>query len=127
MSDKERMERLKKNSTDMIFFVEVFGRYGQQKIFIVFYNSSEVLKNFNILSFFLVLCSLDPTRLLLTFGACTTTQDKLHGNTALHWAILAQNHTAVSTLIMHGASLDIANAQVRTILCIKLLSLLSHR
>ncbi|PSN53756.1 Palmitoyltransferase Hip14 [Blattella germanica] len=58
--------------------------------------------------------SLDPTRLLLTFGACTTTQDKLHGNTALHWAILAQNHTAVSTLVMHGASLDIANAQGET-------------
>jgi len=77
------------------------------------------LKYFNILSFFfLVHCSLDPTRLLLTFGACTTTQDKLHGNTALHWAILAQNHTAVSTLVMHGASLDIANAQVRTVLYI---------
>lgn len=57
-------------------------------------------------------CSLDPTRLLLTFGACTTTQDKLHGNTALHWAILAQNHTAVSTLVMQGASLDITNVQV---------------
>lgn len=55
--------------------------------------------------------SLDPTRLLLTFGACTTTQDKLHGNTALHWAILAQNHTAVSTLVMLGATLDITNAQ----------------
>ena len=82
------------------------------------YSSFGVLKDFNILSFFLLHCSLDPTRLLLTFGACTTTQDKLHGNTALHWAILAQNHTAVSTLIMHGASLDIANAQVRTILCI---------
>jgi ankyrin repeat protein len=39
-------------------------------------------------------------------------QDKLHGNTALHWAILAQNHTAVSILVMHGASLDITNAQV---------------
>ncbi|XP_067012868.2 palmitoyltransferase Hip14 [Anabrus simplex] len=55
--------------------------------------------------------SLDPTRLLLTFGACTSTQDKLHGNTALHWAILAQNHTAVSTLVKHGASLDIVNMQ----------------
>jgi ankyrin repeat protein len=39
-------------------------------------------------------------------------QDKLHGNTALHWAILAQNHTAVSILVMHGTSLDITNAQV---------------
>ncbi|XP_049956340.1 palmitoyltransferase Hip14 [Schistocerca serialis cubense] len=55
--------------------------------------------------------SLDPTRLLLTFGACTSIQDKLHGNTALHWAILAQNHTAISTLILHGASLDITNMQ----------------
>jgi palmitoyltransferase len=59
-------------------------------------------------------CSLDPTRLLLTFGACTAIQDKLQGNTALHWAILAQNHTAISTLVLQGASLDIANAQVST-------------
>jgi ankyrin repeat protein len=58
--------------------------------------------------------SLDPTRLLLTFGACTTTQDKLQGNTALHWAIIAQNHTTISTLVLQGASLDIANAQVST-------------
>ncbi|GLH03362.1 hypothetical protein R5R35_007131 [Gryllus longicercus] len=58
--------------------------------------------------------SLDPTRLLLTFGACTSIQDKLHGNTALHWAILAQNHTSISTLISHGASLDIANMQGET-------------
>ncbi|XP_063223420.1 palmitoyltransferase Hip14 isoform X2 [Bacillus rossius redtenbacheri] len=58
--------------------------------------------------------SLDPTRLLLTFGACTTAQDRTHGNTALHWAVLAQNHTAVSTLVAHGASLDIPNHQGET-------------
>lgn len=58
--------------------------------------------------------SLDPTRLLLTFGACTTVQDKYKQNTALHWAILSKNHTAVSTLVMQGASLDIANAQGKT-------------
>nr|CAD7444734.1 unnamed protein product [Timema bartmani] len=58
--------------------------------------------------------SLDPTRLLLTFDACTTTQDKIHGNTALHWAILSRNHTAVSTLVTHGANLDIANTQGET-------------
>ncbi|XP_046671938.1 palmitoyltransferase Hip14 [Homalodisca vitripennis] len=58
--------------------------------------------------------SLDPTRLLLTFGASTTIQDKYQQNTALHWAILSKNHTAVSTLVLHGASLDIANAQGET-------------
>jgi palmitoyltransferase len=50
-------------------------------------------------------------------------QDKLHGNTALHWAILAQNHTAISTLIMQGASLDIANAQVSTCVVIPQVSI----
>lgn len=57
--------------------------------------------------------SLDPTRLLLTFGASTTVQDKYQQNTALHWAILSKNHTAVTTLVMHGASLDISNSQVK--------------
>ncbi|XP_014256547.1 palmitoyltransferase Hip14 isoform X2 [Cimex lectularius] len=55
--------------------------------------------------------SLDPTRLLLTFGASTTMQDAVQGNTALHWAISSRNHLAVSSLIMNGASLDIQNAQ----------------
>ncbi|KAG8238511.1 hypothetical protein J437_LFUL017810 [Ladona fulva] len=54
---------------------------------------------------------LDPTRLLLTFGACTAAQDKLQGNTALHWAVIARNHTAVSTLVMRGASMDIPNSE----------------
>lgn len=49
---------------------------------------------------------------MLTFGACTTIQDKYQQNTALHWAILAKNHSAITTLVLHGASLDIANAQV---------------
>ncbi|KAL1116290.1 hypothetical protein AAG570_005785, partial [Ranatra chinensis] len=55
--------------------------------------------------------SLDPTRLLLTFGASTTMQDNVHGYTALHWAILAKNHTAVSTLTQLNANLDIADKQ----------------
>lgn len=120
MSDKERMERVKRNNTDMIFFSRVFWEVWTATNFHSFFIIP--LRFWKILIFYpffsLVYCSLDPTRLLLTFGACTTTQDKLHGNTALHWAILAQNHTAVSTLVMHGASLDIANAQVRTILYI---------
>ncbi|KAF4521454.1 hypothetical protein B566_EDAN001751 [Ephemera danica] len=58
--------------------------------------------------------SLDPTRLLLTFGASSSVQDRVHENTALHCAILAKNHTAVTTLIEHGASLEIPNAQGMT-------------
>lgn len=44
-------------------------------------------------------CSLDPTRLLLTLGASVNVTDQ-QGNTALHWAILARNTTAISTLIL---------------------------
>lgn len=64
------------------------------------------------LKFNLFFNSLDPTRLLITFGASMTMQDNIHGNSPLHWAILARNHNAVSTLITHGASLDIVNNQV---------------
>ncbi|GLV35160.1 Huntingtin-interacting protein 14 [Carabus blaptoides fortunei] len=54
--------------------------------------------------------SLDPTRLLLTLGASTGLTDNTQGNTALHWAILARNSTAISTLILQAqASLDIPN------------------
>ncbi|KAK6619516.1 hypothetical protein RUM43_012273 [Polyplax serrata] len=55
--------------------------------------------------------SLDPTRLLLTLGACSGAQDKFHGNTALHWAIQARNHAAVNILVMSGADLHIPNNQ----------------
>ncbi|XP_026679261.1 palmitoyltransferase Hip14-like [Diaphorina citri] len=55
--------------------------------------------------------SLDPTRLLITFGASTTIQDKIHGNVALHWAIYAKNHVAITTLVSHTSSLEIPNAQ----------------
>ncbi|XP_072941998.1 palmitoyltransferase Hip14 [Epargyreus clarus] len=54
--------------------------------------------------------AVDPLRLLLTLGASTNPADRSHGNTALHWAILARNATAISTLILYGnASLDIPN------------------
>ncbi|KAL0884302.1 hypothetical protein ABMA27_016282 [Loxostege sticticalis] len=54
--------------------------------------------------------AVDPTRLLLTLGASTRPTDRSHGNTALHWAILARNTTAISTLLLYGdASLDIPN------------------
>lgn len=54
--------------------------------------------------------ALDPVRLLLTLGANPSLADHTHGNTALHWAILARNATAVSTLILKGkASLEVPN------------------
>jgi palmitoyltransferase ZDHHC13/17 len=54
--------------------------------------------------------SLDPVRLLLTLGASPNLQDESHGNTALHWAILARNPRAIHTLIFKGkANLDVSN------------------
>lgn len=41
---------------------------------------------------------IDPVRLLLTLGASPSVVDHTHGNTALHWAILARNVTAINTL-----------------------------
>ncbi|CAG9765425.1 unnamed protein product [Ceutorhynchus assimilis] len=56
------------------------------------------------------MCSLDPTRLLLTLGANPNLTDFTQGNTALHWAILARNTTAISTLVLQGhANLNIPN------------------
>lgn len=55
-------------------------------------------------------CTLDPTRLLLTLGANTNITDQTQGNTALHWAIFARNACAISTLILQSqASLNIPN------------------
>lgn len=45
--------------------------------------------------------AVDPTRLLLTLGASPHPVDHAHGNTALHWAILARNTTAISTLVLY--------------------------
>ncbi|XP_055383554.1 palmitoyltransferase Hip14 isoform X2 [Condylostylus longicornis] len=54
--------------------------------------------------------ALDPVRLLLTLGANPALADYTHGNTALHWAILARNSTAITTLVIKGkASLAIPN------------------
>ncbi|KAF2352935.1 Ankyrin repeat-containing domain [Trinorchestia longiramus] len=69
--------------------------------------------------------SVDPTRLLLTFGASVNTRDRLHGNTALHWAVQAKNSVAASVLVNHGANIDSPNAQVTSrVLYCTLLSLL---
>lgn len=55
-------------------------------------------------------------RLLLTFGASTNITDRLHGNTAMHWAVQAKNHVAVGVLLNNGARVDIANNMVREVL-----------
>ncbi|XP_022902031.1 palmitoyltransferase Hip14 [Onthophagus taurus] len=55
-------------------------------------------------------CNLDPTRLLLTLGANPSLTDANQGNTALHWAILTRNTTAISALVLQGhANLNIPN------------------
>lgn len=47
-------------------------------------------------------------------GASHSLTDNLHGNTALHWAIVAKNNTAISTLVRQGAALDVPNFQNET-------------
>ncbi|KAH8388908.1 hypothetical protein KR215_006168 [Drosophila sulfurigaster] len=60
-------------------------------------------------------CALDPVRLLLTLGANPAMVDYTHGNTALHWAILARNATAITTLVLKSkASLDAPNLRAET-------------
>lgn len=52
------------------------------------------------LRLYLQITALDPTRLLLTLGASPGLADSTHGNTALHWAILARNTLAINTLVL---------------------------
>lgn len=44
--------------------------------------------------------AVDPARLLLTLGASPALADGSHGNTPLHWAILARNSAAITTLVI---------------------------
>lgn len=54
--------------------------------------------------------ALDPVRLLLTLGANSNMVDHTHENTALHWAILARNSTAINTLVIKSkGGLNIPN------------------
>lgn len=60
--------------------------------------------------------AVDPARLLLTLGAATNPVDRSHGNTALHWAILARNTTAITTLILYVSAPHCAStAPLRTL------------
>jgi ankyrin repeat protein len=53
--------------------------------------------------------SADPSRLILTFGASTSVQDRVKRNTALHWAIQSKNSTVFLLLVKAKANLDIRN------------------
>ncbi|CAL1530419.1 unnamed protein product [Lymnaea stagnalis] len=56
----------------------------------------------------------DPTRLLLTFGATLNKVDKLHGNTALHWACASGNHVVIRLLLNKGADIHAFNFKNET-------------
>lgn len=51
----------------------------------------------------------DPTRLLLTFSADIHVRDRVHRNTALHWAVISGNHAVVTLLLDAGANLEARN------------------
>ncbi|KAG9510250.1 Palmitoyltransferase ZDHHC17, partial [Fragariocoptes setiger] len=54
--------------------------------------------------------SVDPTRLLLTLGACVSIADFKHRNTALHYAVSAKNLTAITLLLKANTNVDVPNA-----------------
>ncbi len=59
-------------------------------------------------------CSVDPTRLLLTFNVSVNLGDKYHKNTSLHWAVLAGNTTVISLLLDANANVDAQNIKVKS-------------
>ncbi|XP_029189993.2 palmitoyltransferase ZDHHC17-like isoform X3 [Acropora millepora] len=54
---------------------------------------------------------LELTRMLLTMKATVPLADKCHQNTALHWAVISNNHNVIRTLLKAGASMDVLNAE----------------
>ncbi len=59
-------------------------------------------------------CSVDPTRLLLTFNVSVNLGDKYHKNTSLHWAVLAGNTTVITLLLEANANVDAQNIKVKS-------------
>ncbi|KAM7450555.1 Palmitoyltransferase zdhhc13 [Porites harrisoni] len=54
---------------------------------------------------------LELTRMLLTMNASVPLADKFHKNTALHWAVMSNNHNVIRALLRAGASMDALNAE----------------
>lgn len=61
---------------------------------------------------------MDPSRLILTFGANTSMQDRIQKNTALHWAVQSKNSNVFNLLVNANASLDIPNEAGETVYAI---------
>ncbi|OQV17462.1 Palmitoyltransferase ZDHHC17 [Hypsibius exemplaris] len=64
--------------------------------------------------------AVDPARLLINMGADVNLKDRMHGNTALHWAALNTNISVCQLLLKHGADVDALNAEGKTPLAISL-------
>lgn len=52
----------------------------------------------------------DPTRLLITLGSSLKMSDHKNKNTALHWAVLAKNLTAITLLIEANSDVEVLNS-----------------
>ncbi|KAG8564760.1 hypothetical protein GDO81_016587 [Engystomops pustulosus] len=57
---------------------------------------------------------MEPTCFLLKLNPSLNVADKIHHNTALHWAVSSGNINAVDLLLEAGSSLDIQNAKGET-------------
>ncbi|XP_040265727.1 palmitoyltransferase ZDHHC13 [Bufo bufo] len=57
---------------------------------------------------------MEPTSFLLKLNPSLNLADKIHRNTALHWAVSSGNVNAVDLLLEAGSSLDVQNARGET-------------
>ncbi|XP_068116363.1 palmitoyltransferase ZDHHC13 isoform X2 [Hyperolius riggenbachi] len=57
---------------------------------------------------------MEPTNFLLKLNPSINLADKVHRNTALHWAVTSSNINAVDLLLEAGASMDVENAKGET-------------
>ncbi|XP_075044544.1 palmitoyltransferase ZDHHC13 [Mixophyes fleayi] len=57
---------------------------------------------------------MEPTNFLLKLNPSLNLADKVHRNTALHWAVLSGNVNAVDLLLEAGCSLDMENSKGET-------------
>ncbi|MCP9265879.1 Palmitoyltransferase [Dirofilaria immitis] len=58
--------------------------------------------------------SRDPLQMLITMGADLSCTDTTYANTALHWAVIQGNHSAVNVLIKYDTELVVRNRDNET-------------
>lgn len=56
----------------------------------------------------------EPTRFLLKFNPSVNAADKVHGNSALHWAVMSANIDVVLALLEAGANVNMQNVKGKT-------------